>query len=598
MIKVGIFGYYGYGDTADEMSLLAIIEALRANYEGVEISVFSNDPQLTEVMYGVTAYNCHNWFHLHKGISENDMIICGDSSLMREDVDFRSYYQYTRMIRMAVRRKKPVFVYGQGFSDIAMRFGQTLTVKALRKASRVTVRDEASASCIFQWGMRRGRVNVTGNPLFNLVSYDACWDLSQFTAIAEELQRKSNEQVVEDTAAETVEAPVEPMDVRDVEIPMEQFAMVVPEGEQQEKATASEDDLEQQEKATASEDDLIEIEIILNEEAEETASVPGIEDVEEEVIDFAEPEKVEEPIPALRNDVICSLRLLNAVPGQWALEDTGLAVFCVSQDGPIPTCDLVALADETVRMGYTVVMIPFRYDEDLQITKNVLAEMNEFAELFDPGDPLTPQEVVNIISAADLVVGMDLTVLMMAALQRKPFVTLNNSDEIRDFYESLGVSFSSNLMDYEYNGFLNDYRNVVEDPSALLAALEENLPALCKKAEETNALLDVIVQRVVRRSGRVKRTRAEKIAMLEERKAAKLASDAAVAPVIESEEEDETEDDYKMDVSVVSIDADGTIIPEEQNEREESEESVNAEESTVDEEEVAVDERTDSAGKA
>ena len=84
MIKVCITGYYGFDNLADEATLLSIIESLRNHIEDVEIVVFSDDPEGTAQDYGVISYDCHQWSKLHKGIRECDVVICGDSSLMRE----------------------------------------------------------------------------------------------------------------------------------------------------------------------------------------------------------------------------------------------------------------------------------------------------------------------------------------------------------------------------------------------------------------------------------------------------------------------------------------------------------------------------------
>ena len=582
MIKVCITGYYGFDNLADEATLLSIIESLRNHIEDVEIVVFSDDPEGTAQAYGVISYDCHQWSKLHKGIRECDVVICGDSSLMREKTDLRSCYHYTRVIRMAVRRKKPIFVYGQGFTeDIENPLARKLAVSALQKVSRITVRDQKSFDCLRHWGLRRGRISVAGNPLLNLTSLSHCWDVEKFTALAEQLKDKAEKEEnaamgaaqketknnFSDPGDQGLEVQIVMMDpeefaaldqkksfektnaAENLDIPMEQFATVVP------------DDFLPKEESLAAADQSVdaetpvEIEIIVGDSIDEIiASVrqdeatAGSEETAEDTADV--------PVEELRNDVTCSHRLLTSRPEEWALEDTKLAVFFLGEEGKereIPIADLVTLADDSVRFGYTVVFVPFQYERDLPIAKTVLSQMTEFAELFDAGEALLPQEVMDIIAAADLVFGMELPVLIMAALKYKPFAALSGDEEVREFCYKAGIPLCGDLEQYNNDSFLANYRKIVEDTDSAVAALEKNLPRLSEESNQINFLLDVIIQRVIRRSGHVKRTRAEKIAMLEERKAAR----AAESETAESAEEEAADfaSERENDISYVDLDS-------------------------------------------
>ncbi len=577
MIKVCISGYYGCGIAADELTLLSLIESLRNHIEDVEIVVFSDDPEETAAAYGVIAYDRSRWSQLHKGILESDIVICGDSSLMREKTDFRSYYEYTRVIRMAVRRKKPVFVYGQGFRSLESGLGRKLIVNALRKVSRVTVRDKDSAECLRDWGMRRGRISITADPLLNLTSISHCWDLDKYVAMSEKIQQESLKKEEEEVSAsadsavevnqnDDMELQIVVMDpeafaslekeakkesdadgLDDIDIPMEQFATVVPEGllpKDEEPLVAAD--------ARFTVDTPMEIEIIITE--------PEHESTEETVVQTAadDEETVQKEDLSLQNEISCSHRLLNETPWQWALEDSKLAVFFLSESEHIPVGDLVSLADDSVRFGYTVVFVPFQYERDLKISKDVLSQMTEFAEIFDIGDSLLPQELMDIISAADLVIGMNLPVLTMAALRYKPFAAISGEEGISSFCHNVGVPLCGNSEQYDSDAFFANYRKLVGDTDAVVAALEANLPNLCEEANQINFLLDVIVQRVIRKSDHVKRTRAEKMALLEERKAARAATgtENSVDVSVDAANLFSEQDDDEMEVSIFSMEAD------------------------------------------
>ena len=48
-------GYYGFQNAGDDAVCYAIIEALRQEMPACDITVLSNDPELTEKTYGVSA---------------------------------------------------------------------------------------------------------------------------------------------------------------------------------------------------------------------------------------------------------------------------------------------------------------------------------------------------------------------------------------------------------------------------------------------------------------------------------------------------------------------------------------------------------------
>ncbi|MEE0776936.1 MAG: hypothetical protein U0M15_07760, partial [Bacillota bacterium] len=145
-----------------------------------------------------------------------------------------------------------------------------------------------------------------------------------------------------------------------------------------------------------------------------------------------------------------------------------------------------------------------------------------------------------------------------AALRYKPFAAISGEEGISSFCHNVGVPLCGNSEQYDSDAFFANYRKLVGDTDAVVAALEANLPNLCEEANQINFLLDVIVQRVIRKSDHVKRTRAEKMALLEERKAARAATgtENSVDVSVDAANLSSEQDDDEMEVSIFSMEAD------------------------------------------
>ena len=55
--RIVISGYYGFGNLGDEAVLCSMLQALRSEIPHLEITVLSNDPEITFREYGVLAVN-------------------------------------------------------------------------------------------------------------------------------------------------------------------------------------------------------------------------------------------------------------------------------------------------------------------------------------------------------------------------------------------------------------------------------------------------------------------------------------------------------------------------------------------------------------
>ena len=76
-------GYYGFQNAGDDAVCYAIIEALRQEMPACDITVLSNDPELTEKTYGVSA--CDRWKlkEVWRALRRTDLLASGGGSCCR-----------------------------------------------------------------------------------------------------------------------------------------------------------------------------------------------------------------------------------------------------------------------------------------------------------------------------------------------------------------------------------------------------------------------------------------------------------------------------------------------------------------------------------
>lgn len=167
-MKVVISGYYGFDNVGDEAILLSIISALRQKNEGIEITVLSNNPEVTQKTYGVKAVNRWKIPQVMKAIKHSDGLISGGGSLLQDSTSLKTIPYYTGIMMIAQLLKKPVFVYAQGMGPINNSFNRWLT-KFVLKRTTITVRDEGSKQLLREIGLKQP-IQVVPDPVMGLVS--------------------------------------------------------------------------------------------------------------------------------------------------------------------------------------------------------------------------------------------------------------------------------------------------------------------------------------------------------------------------------------------------------------------------------------------
>jgi polysaccharide pyruvyl transferase CsaB len=181
-MKVVLSGYYGFDNVGDEAILYSIIQALRDNEPGIEITVLSNNPPFTEKTYNVKAVDRWSMLAVCKALIASDGLISGGGSLLQDETKLRSIPYYTGVIQFANLIRKPVFIYAQGIGPLHHPFSRAVVKKVLRK-TEVTVRDQASKKLLERIGVQNP-IKIVPDPVLGLKlaeQISTWWEKQAFT---------------------------------------------------------------------------------------------------------------------------------------------------------------------------------------------------------------------------------------------------------------------------------------------------------------------------------------------------------------------------------------------------------------------------------
>jgi polysaccharide pyruvyl transferase CsaB len=85
-----------------------------------------------------------------------------------------------------------------------------------------------------------------------------------------------------------------------------------------------------------------------------------------------------------------------------------------------------------------IIFLPFKFDEDVHISEEILSLMKNKAEVLKI--KLEPEELLSVLSRLSLVVGVRLHSIIFSSMANIPFIAFNYDPKVRYFVEDLGLS--------------------------------------------------------------------------------------------------------------------------------------------------------------
>lgn len=162
-----VSGYYGFGNLGDEAILAVLCQDLESlGFERRQIVVLSGHPQATRALHQVQSLNRFDFPGIWKALGSARGLVSGGGSLLQDVTSRRSISYYLGLVELALARRVPVIIYGQGIGPVQSAFFQAWVRRAFQKSAAFSLRDGASAELLSAWGVSSPEAGVGADPVF------------------------------------------------------------------------------------------------------------------------------------------------------------------------------------------------------------------------------------------------------------------------------------------------------------------------------------------------------------------------------------------------------------------------------------------------
>ncbi|WP_018132145.1 polysaccharide pyruvyl transferase CsaB [Effusibacillus pohliae] len=144
---------------------------------------------------------------------------------------------------------------------------------------------------------------------------------------------------------------------------------------------------------------------------------------------------------------------------------------------------LARTCDELHRRGWQVVFIPMQYPGDVHVSQQVISQMQEPAVLLDR--QFSFRDISSIIASMDLIVGMRLHSLILAALFEVPFVSLSYDPKIERFVHRLGLPPGERVTSVTFESLNQQIQRVEQNREQIIGQIREPMRLLRREAEKS-----------------------------------------------------------------------------------------------------------------
>ena len=137
-------------------------------------------------------------------------------------------------------------------------------------------------------------------------------------------------------------------------------------------------------------------------------------------------------------------------------------------------CDQLACQD------WQIVFVPMHFPEDIAIAREVAKEMKREAIVLK--ENYSPAEALAIYKSSDMVLGMRLHALIMAAVVEKPLVAISYDPKIDNFMELLDIQEPLQINNLNTQEILDSIGNTWENRDVFVKNLQKKTAPLRKQA--------------------------------------------------------------------------------------------------------------------
>lgn len=166
MKNVLISGYYGFNNTGDE-AMIETMSMLLAKKD-YRLIVLSSNPEKTQELYNVQAYDRYKFSEIIKAIKNADIVISGGGTLFQDITSKKSIWYYLGIIKIAQLMRKKICVAYQGMGPINTKLYRKMTKKILNKKSvkLIALRDKHAIEYAKEIGIKENKLLFSSDMVF------------------------------------------------------------------------------------------------------------------------------------------------------------------------------------------------------------------------------------------------------------------------------------------------------------------------------------------------------------------------------------------------------------------------------------------------
>lgn len=198
--KIVLSGYYGFGNTGDELILSGILSDLRKRVQEIEFTVLSGDPIRTSKLHGVNAVLFNDLENVRKAIAGSDLVLIGGGGILFDaynntylperilSEDYFGLSYYATVLLLSHLYHVPSMFYAVGVGPLITAETRDLLISMFDLCSGISVRDQRSREIILSFIEKHQylmeKIVLASDPAFSIdtetISDNECINFESF----------------------------------------------------------------------------------------------------------------------------------------------------------------------------------------------------------------------------------------------------------------------------------------------------------------------------------------------------------------------------------------------------------------------------------
>ncbi|MBQ1230712.1 MAG: polysaccharide pyruvyl transferase family protein, partial [Clostridia bacterium] len=151
--RILLGGYFGCGNFGDDAILLGLLRLLQDADPSLTVRALTKDPRRDARRFGIPCHGRKNPLSILSALCRSDLFLCGGGSLLQNRTGSLSLLYYLTLLRLAKALGRKTVLFAAGIGPILGEDAWRKTLRVLSHIDRVSLRDDASLSCLRRAGL-------------------------------------------------------------------------------------------------------------------------------------------------------------------------------------------------------------------------------------------------------------------------------------------------------------------------------------------------------------------------------------------------------------------------------------------------------------